>query len=126
MTAFKLDENLPVEATALFRAAGLDAMSVAEQALAGHADDRIAEVCRAEGRALVTLDLDFSNVRVFPPASHPGIVVLRPRTADKPSVLSLLGRALPSLVAAPLVGALWIVEEQRIRQWTPRRGESDE
>jgi hypothetical protein len=29
---------------------------------------------------LVTFDLDFSDIRVYPPAGHHGIWVLRPRT----------------------------------------------
>jgi len=33
----------------------------------------------AEGRCLVTLDLDFSNPFLFPPEDYAGIVVLRPR-----------------------------------------------
>jgi len=33
-----------------------------EQALGGAVDPRIIEVCRLEGRALVTLDLDFANI----------------------------------------------------------------
>lgn len=40
---FKLDENLPLEATALLRAAGFDAKSVLDQNLGGEADERLAE-----------------------------------------------------------------------------------
>jgi predicted nuclease of predicted toxin-antitoxin system len=60
---FKVDENLPVETAAALRAAGHDAMTVLEQGLGGRLDASIAEICKCEGRALVTLDLDFSNVQ---------------------------------------------------------------
>ncbi|MEM1013581.1 MAG: DUF5615 family PIN-like protein, partial [Planctomycetota bacterium] len=53
--AFKIDENLPQEAAALLREAGYDAVTVIDQGLEGGADDPLAEICRAEGRALVTL-----------------------------------------------------------------------
>jgi Domain of unknown function (DUF5615) len=62
---FKVDENLPIEVALALRVAGHDAMSVVDQGLGGHADARIAEVCKRESRALVTLDLDFANVRGF-------------------------------------------------------------
>jgi hypothetical protein len=39
---------------------------------------------------LVTLDLDFANIRAYPPAEYPGIVVLRPNKREKRSVLALV------------------------------------
>lgn len=46
---FKVDENLPVEATELLRHAGYDAMSVFDQQLVGELDRNIATVCQDEG-----------------------------------------------------------------------------
>ncbi len=51
--------------------------SVVEQALGGQPDERVIDVCRREGRALVTLDLDFSNILAYPPAEFAGVIVLR-------------------------------------------------
>ena len=53
---FKLDENLSRHAADLIRAAGHDAVTVASQGLRGTLDETLFEVCRHEGRALVTLD----------------------------------------------------------------------
>jgi predicted nuclease of predicted toxin-antitoxin system len=39
---------------------------VPAQRLAGRSDDMIYAVCLAEGRVLITLDLDFSNPLRFP------------------------------------------------------------
>ena len=36
------------------------------------------QACRTEGRILITLDLDFSDIRAYPPGTYPGIWVLRP------------------------------------------------
>jgi predicted nuclease of predicted toxin-antitoxin system len=112
---FKVDENLPDEAAALLREAGHDAMSVVEQALSGTSDPLIAQVCRTESRALITLDRGFADIRSYPPADAPGIVVLRLARQDKAHVLSVLRRLLPVFVQEPLPGQLWIVEEDRIR-----------
>ncbi len=64
---FKVDENLPVEIADLLRSAKHDVTTVHSQRLMGAVDPRIIAICREEGRVLVTLDLDFSNVRAYPP-----------------------------------------------------------
>lgn len=46
-----------------------------EQGLGGKADPQVIAVCKREGRALVTLDLDFSNIQTYPPKQYPGIAV---------------------------------------------------
>jgi predicted nuclease of predicted toxin-antitoxin system len=69
---------------------------------------------------LVTLDLDFSDVRAYPPGTHPGIVVLRPRAPDRASTLALLSRAAALFAAEPVAGALWIVDAERVRVRLPR------
>ena len=74
---FKLDENLPGSLVATLENAGHDAATVTEQGLQGKPDERVASVCRAEDRILLTLDSGFADIRVYPPTDHPGIVVFR-------------------------------------------------
>lgn len=69
---FKLDENLSPTLASGFISAGHEAHSALEQALGGAADPRILEVCQLEGRALVTLDLDFANIQRYPPGRYSG------------------------------------------------------
>ena len=73
----KLDENLGERGRQLFAEAGHDVSTVKDQGLAGAADPTVIDVCRAEGRCLVTLDLDFSNPFLFPPEPYAGIAVIR-------------------------------------------------
>ena len=68
---FKLDQNLSDKLTGLFVEAGHDAVTVAEQGMAGDGDADIATVCAAEGRALVTLDTGFADIRFYPPGAIP-------------------------------------------------------
>ena len=76
---FKTDENLPVEVAEALRDAGFDALTIHDQKMVGDSDPQVASVCQNEKRALVTLDLDFSDIRTYPPDQYPGIIVLRPR-----------------------------------------------
>jgi predicted nuclease of predicted toxin-antitoxin system len=112
---WKLDENLPVELAHLLADQGWDCLTVPDQALAGRPDSDIAEVCRAEGRILVTLDIGFADIRSYPPERYPGILVLRLRSQAKPHVLEVAGRLLPTLQRESPKGQLWIVEDQRLR-----------
>ena len=115
MLKFKVDENLPTQAAALLADAGHDAMTVADQHMVGQPDANIAEICRREGQVVVTLDLDFADIRAYQPGDYAGIIVLRLARLDKPRVLSVLRRLLPVLEHEPLRGKLWIVEEASVR-----------
>lgn len=112
---FKTDENLPAQAVELLRQHGHDAVSIPEQQMDGQPDERVASVCRAERRTLVTLDLGFSDIRAYPPEEYHGLIVLRPSAQAIPRVLGLVYRFILLLDREPLSGHLWIVDENRVR-----------
>ena len=112
---FKLDENLSRDAEALLRKAGHDVHTVLDEHLVGNLDSRVFDASRAEDRILVTFDLDFSDIRRYPPASHKGIWVLRPHTQSIENTLALLRGALVVLQPEPARGRLWIIEPERVR-----------
>ena len=112
---FKLDENLPRGAQALLRDAGHEVDSVIDERLGGGPDRKVLDACREEKRILITLDLDFGDIRLYPPADHGGIWVLRPATQSIENSLLLLRGALALLGAEPTDRRLWIVEHRRVR-----------
>src|ERR1043165_1079002 len=63
----------PFEAAEILRSAGHDAHSVQEESLSGAPDDRLFDICRSEERCLVTLDLDFADIRNYSPDIHFGV-----------------------------------------------------
>jgi predicted nuclease of predicted toxin-antitoxin system len=112
---FKIDENLPAEFALRLREAGFEADTAAEEGLSGAGDTRIMQSCRDQDRILMTLDLDFASIRAYPPRTHPGIIVLRPRSQDVHALTGILRRLLPVLQDRSPAGELWIVEFGRIR-----------
>lgn len=112
---FKVDENLPVEIADLLRQHHYDAMTIPEQQMAGQPDEIIADACQRECRVLITLDLDFSDIRRYPPENYAGIIVLRPANQGIGAVLRLTQRLLLLLNHEQPTGSLWIVDEQRVR-----------
>lgn len=112
---FKTDENLHPDASVFLSARGHDAITVWDQGLRGTLDEDLAQVCKQEGRVLVSLDLDFSDIRAYPPEEFPGILVLRLRSQDSKSVLAVLRRLLPLLEREAPAGQLWVVDETGVR-----------
>lgn len=112
---FKVDENLPVRCVDLLREAGHDALSVLEQGLVGAPDAQLAEVCSSEERILVSLDLDFADLRTYPPSESAGIVVFRLKSQDASSLQQVVSRLVTLLAVESPTGQLWIVEEDKVR-----------
>ncbi len=71
-----------------------------------------------ESRCLVTLDLDFANVLEFPPQRYSGIAVLRlAEPVSMPSFAQAAHTLAQALAAREIAGQLWIVQENRVRQY---------
>ncbi len=112
---FKIDENLHDDVAALFVAAGHDAHTVYDEGLRGQADHTIAERCRDEDRVLVTLDLDFADIRTYPPANQAGMIVLRVGIQHRWHILRVLAPIITLLEKEPVTRRLWIASEKGVR-----------
>jgi predicted nuclease of predicted toxin-antitoxin system len=115
LAKLKVDENLPADVAATLARAGHDVATVLDQGMGGAPDTQVADRCQTEGRAIVTLDADFADIRSYPPHDFPGLVVLRLKRQDKPHVLEVCERLGAALSSRKLEGTLWIVEGERIR-----------
>src|SRR5208283_49478 len=80
--------------------------------LASATDEQIAKHALQYGAALLTRDLDFGDIRRYPPDQYSGIVVLRlPDTAVAAEIAAALERFLSEPVfVASLAGRLAVVE----------------
>ena len=112
---FKLDENMPSSAIFLLQQNEHDVHTVFDEALNGKIDQRIAEACQREHRILITLDMDFSDIRTYPPRDYAGIVLLRPHRQSEPQIMKLLEAVSPIFHTEPINGCLWVVEPAGVR-----------
>ncbi len=115
---FKLDENLGRRGATQLSSHGHDVSTVEAQGLCSSSDADLIEVCRQEGRALLSLDLDFANPLRFPPRNYAGIVVLRlPPRAGSLEIEQALETLAAALGDQDLARKLWIVELARVREY---------
>jgi predicted nuclease of predicted toxin-antitoxin system len=86
----KLDENFDARPVPALAADGHDVDTVPSEGLAGSDDDTVYATCRAVGRVLITLDLDFSDPFRLPPDDTEGIIVVRPPRPILPAIRATL------------------------------------
>lgn len=113
---FLLDANMPRSALAALRSFGHGADHVRDIGLGDATDDRIAASAVAATATLISRDLDFADVRRFPPQDTQGILVLRlPDDTLADEVASVLVRFLRTSMVTHLPGHLVILERDRVR-----------
>ena len=115
MNQFKLDENLHPALADFLRQHGHDAVTVWDEGLRGRSDPEIIEKCEVEGRALITMDLGFGDIRAYPPEQYHGLIVLRLENQSRNHLLDVAPMILAFLEVEPLAGHLWIVDETSVR-----------
>ena len=115
----KLDENLGQTHVHFLKKLGYQADRVHDEGLSGAADETVWQRVVAEGRFLVTLDLDFSDIRRFRPGSHPGILLIRARSKGRGAVLTVLRRILAEQRLEELRGCLAVADEDLTRVRRP-------
>lgn len=118
----KLDENLGRSHAEFLRSAGHEADRVHDEGISGASDVTLWKRVCAEGRLLITLDLDFADIRRYPPGSHPGILLLRPRSRSRPAVLRVPRRVFGERQLESLSGCLAVADETQSRIRRPASG----
>jgi predicted nuclease of predicted toxin-antitoxin system len=92
--------------------------TVAEAGLCSITDKELIEICRSEGRCLVTLDLDFGNPLLFKPSEYSGIALLRlPRKPSHNDLLAAVKTLIAGLQQGEINRRLWIVQRARLREY---------
>jgi predicted nuclease of predicted toxin-antitoxin system len=121
---FKVDENMPADLAIRLRSQGHDAIDAVAEGLGGEDDRSVLAAATAETPVLLTFDLDFADIRHYPPGSHAGIVVFRLQDQRWRTLEGPVNRMLAAGALERLEKGLAIVDETRVRYKRPK--EADE
>jgi predicted nuclease of predicted toxin-antitoxin system len=119
LVKIKLDENLSRQLKVPLSQRGHDVSTALEEGLLGKIDVEVGAAAKSEDRMIFTLDLDFADLRRFPPGSHPGVVLFRPRSMGPLAVNQFVLRFAQQTELSELARCLAIVEPHRIRVRRP-------
>ncbi len=114
---FLVDANMPRSTLALLARLGHEAEFARDSGLGYAPDSQIAARARSTRAAILTRDVDFADIRHYPPADYQGIVVMRlPDDAIAQYIVNLLERFLKQAeLIRQLPGHLVILESDRVR-----------
>ncbi|MDD4890207.1 MAG: DUF5615 family PIN-like protein [Phycisphaerae bacterium] len=111
----KTDENIHPEVAVALRRRGHDALTVWDQGMRGAPDDDLFAICANESRVLLTLDLDFADIRHYPPRQCAGIIVFRLAKQSRSQLLARVESVFWFVETRLEPGDLWIISDASIR-----------
>lgn len=111
----KLDENLSRHLKPELAKLGFDADTVEDEGLRGRSDAEVGNAAANADRIVLTLDVEFADIRKHPPGTHPGIVLFRPRSLGESAVGEFVLAFARGAGALDLRGCLVVVEPDKVR-----------
>jgi len=115
----ELDENLPGILVSQLENLGHDVDTVPAEQLAGRDDETVWRAAQADGRFLITQDLDFSDLRRYQPGTHTGLLLIR---LAQPGRLALTARLLTLFTFEPVDewrGCVVVATDHKVRVRRP-------
>ncbi|MBK7765479.1 MAG: DUF5615 family PIN-like protein [Sulfuritalea sp.] len=113
----KLDENLPARLVGVLSAYGHDVHTGPDENLSGRPDADIWQAACAEGRLLITQDLESSDTRRFAPGAHAGLLLRRLREPGAQALAAAVAAIAGDI--ADWQGCFVVATENRLRVKRP-------
>ncbi|XYH99842.1 DUF5615 family PIN-like protein [Sorangium sp. So ce1128] len=111
----KLDENLSRHLKTELTALGHDVDTVADEGLLSAADPVVGLAAKDAGRVLMTLDVEFADLRKYRPGTHPGIVLFRPARRSIRTTNEMVMAFAALLDQLDVNGSVVVVDDTRVR-----------
>ncbi len=115
MPKLKLDENLPASLQGRLVALGFDVDTARQEGLNGKPDSSVLSAAAAEGRIIVTQDLDFADLRRADVAASAGVIIVRLADPESSRLIERIVRALQSEHVHEWPERLVVITDDRVR-----------
>lgn len=109
------DMGVSIRTVESLRGSGHDVEHLRERGLERLEDSAILDLARAEGRVVLTFDLDFADLAAASSEHLPSVVILRLRNETPTNVTALLTALLPRIDSELETGAVVSVDDARYR-----------
>src|SRR5688572_14960758 len=117
----KLDENLSRHLKPVLTALGHDTLTAADENLLSQPDTEVARAAISEERMLLTLDIEFADLRKYPPGSHPGIILFRLASLSPLSVNKFIVAFIQFTELGKLAGCVAVMDPAHVRVRSPQK-----
>ena len=115
MIKIKLDENISRHLKPHLQQEGYDVFTAADEGLLGKSDVEVGAAAKSERLILFTLDLEFADLRKFPPGTHPGIILFRPHSMGPLATNRFIVNFVKVTDITALSGCIVVVDPTRVR-----------
>jgi predicted nuclease of predicted toxin-antitoxin system len=112
---FLIDANIPRSTKAVIETLGYDVADVRDILPPASPDSDVALLALKENRIIITRDLDFANIILYPPRKYPGIIVIKVHALKPSDINDLLTLFLRSISPETIRHCLVILEPNRFR-----------
>jgi hypothetical protein len=111
----KLDEDLSAMVGEPLLGAGHPVATVLEQGWGGLKDPELWPRVVSERRFFITADTGFGDIRLYPPGTHSGILVLRPDHESIVAYRALVAQVISKHALEALVGYITVATPRGVR-----------
>lgn len=115
----KLDENLPERLVSELHQLGHDVDTVRAERLAGRTDEQVWRAAQSGNRFLITQDLDFSDIRLYTPGTHAGLLLVRLPHPGRDSLLERVAALFAAESVDQWQGCLVVATDHKVRVKRP-------
>ena len=115
----KVDENLPERLVSELTRLGHDVDTVQSEHLAGHADAQVWQAAQSANRFLITQDLDFSDMRLYMPGTHAGLLLVRLAHPGRDALVERVAALFATEAVDQWQGCLVVATDHKVRVKRP-------
>ncbi len=116
----KLDENLPFRLVGILSELGHEIDTIPQEGSKGCNDEQVWEAAQRSGRFLITQDLNFSNINLFIPGTHYGLLLIRLRDPGRNTLLNRIQTIFQIEEVERWQGCFVVVTDHKIRVRYPK------
>ncbi len=109
------DESTPFNLVQHIRDLEVEISTVKEMGLSGKPDEEVLSFAIKNKLTLITADIEFGNILLYPPASHLGVIVIRYSPRVTPELLRIVSDFVEQHEATNLSKTLVIIDKSKYR-----------